>query len=977
LSSILDTIGRWFGRGKAVQAEGLSEDASRLMLGLSTSRNSPRRGTEELIQAYRQIPMLRAIVQRIAENIASVPWTVHRINGRGGKAIRARGLERMPMALREKAVARAVRAGDAQELDEDPILDLLDAGNDSLDGFATRQVMATHLELKGEAFAWLERNPVGMPIAMWPMPPQWVRNVPAPGQDTFELSIGGNITTKPRRDVLYIRDPDPENPYGRGTGIGESLGDELDTSEYASAFVKHFFYNDATPDFLLGFPAAEQVSTDQLKEMRVIWEEQHRGAKRARAPHMLNAAPNVHEFGASFKDLGVVELQKFMRSVCRETWGLPPEIMGLIDNSNRATIESAGYLFALWILVPRLERMRVALQKQLVPQFDDRKLLGYVSPVPEDKAFALQVATANTASRTRNEWREMQGLDGRGPEDDVYLQSAILIERPAPTPPAARARARGKSFVVKVEGSGAPITPEQIDPILAQLKPKRLTDETRGLWEEQLEAWGQEALDELGVDISFDMLNPLVSDHLEDFSSTRIKGINDTTRDAIRAQLREGVEAGEGYLELAARIKGVFTDCDQRRAETIARTEAMRSSNFAEHEAQAMSGVVEAREWIATPDDRAREDHLAINGQVRKLDEPFEFPDGTPVMFPGDSGDPAQDINCMLPGTVVQGAIVAGTRMLYDGPVIAIKTAGGRRLSVTPNHQVLTGGGFVPASLVRKGDYLVCYGPNIKPTGRPPDHVNQPPAMVEEVFGALAALGTKTTVGRYAEQLHGDAEFGKGNIEVVDVLGTLKNNADPASIDRSAKGDLPAAEKLASSFTGYSLPLKLDDRCRPATAGDVGGSNLESPGGGTLAGPLQKFRLGPASDLHPELPEPGLKTSASDPGLVAKLLERGSGAVLLDQVVEVGDGTWSGHVYDLQSTTGWIVADSIIIRNCRCTTAAHFDEKDLAQDKRLAKWKAFDAKLGSWERAAKAAFRRGFEAQRDDVLDALRDAAGV
>ena len=203
------------------------------------------------------------------------------------------------------------------------------------------------------------------------------------------------------------------------------------------------------------------------------------------------------------------------------------------------------------------------------------------------------------------------------------------------------------------------------------------------------------------------MLNSLVSDHIEDFSSTRIKDINDTTRDAIRAQLREGVEAGEGYLELAARIKGVFTDCDQRRAETIARTEAMRSSNFAEHEAQAMSGVVEAREWIATPDDRAREDHLAINGQVRKLDEPFEFPDGTPVMFPGDSGDPAQDINC------------------------------------------------------------------------------------------------------------------------------------------------------------------------------------------------------------------------------------------------------------------------------RCTTAAHFDEKDLAQDKRLAKWKAFDAKLGSWERAAKAAFRRGFEAQRDDVLDALRDAAGV
>ena len=50
--------------------------------------------------------------------------------------------------------------------------------------------------------------------------------------------------------------------------------------------------------------------------------------------------------------------------------------------------------------------------------------------------------------------------------------------------------------------------------------------------------------------------------------------------------------------------------------------------------------------WVATPDGRARDAHLAANGQRRGLNAYFEV-GGEQLMFPGDSrGSPGLVINC-------------------------------------------------------------------------------------------------------------------------------------------------------------------------------------------------------------------------------------------------------------------------------------------------------------------------------------------
>ena len=54
-------------------------------------------------------------------------------------------------------------------------------------------------------------------------------------------------------------------------------------------------------------------------------------------------------------------------------------------------------------------------------------------------------------------------------------------------------------------------------------------------------------------------------------------------------------------------------------------------------------------------------------------------------------------------------------------------------------------------------------------------------------------------------------------------------------------------------------------------------------------------------------------------GIIGKLLHGHAGIVTVDQIVKIRYFNWSNHVYDLQSSYGLIIAQGIIVSNCRCT----------------------------------------------------------
>ncbi len=107
--------------------------------------------------------------------------------------------------------------------------------------------------------------------------------------------------------------------------------------------------------------------------------------------------------------------------------------------------------------------------------------------------------------------------------------------------------------------------------------------------------------------------------------------VNNTTKDKLKATLSEGIKEGEGVPELSKRVGEVFKSRKKWETVRIARTEVLSASNEASLEAYIQSEVVEKKEWLATMDERTRDEHAAMNGEVVGLKEKFSNGEMYPI----------------------------------------------------------------------------------------------------------------------------------------------------------------------------------------------------------------------------------------------------------------------------------------------------------------------------------------------------------
>ena len=149
-------------------------------------------------------------------------------------------------------------------------------------------------------------------------------------------------------------------------------------------------------------------------------------------------------------------------------------------------------------------------------------------------------------------------------------------------------------------------------------------------------------IDELGLDISFDVHNPEVAKWIKKNSFEYVREVSKTTRKKLRKELEEAFEEGESIRDIEKRIAKVFDEARGYRTQRIAITESNAASNAGSFNAYKQSGVVEGKTWLVSGLGNTRDLHQ-IDGETVPLDQPFS----NGLMFPGDpSGSPENIINC-------------------------------------------------------------------------------------------------------------------------------------------------------------------------------------------------------------------------------------------------------------------------------------------------------------------------------------------
>lgn len=338
-----------------------------------------RRDAVAQMAAMGSVGTLFSIVNRTSNATAQVDWKLWRKAKSGVKA-------------------------DRVEVTAHAALDLWETPNPFMPRQEYVETFQQHIDLTGEGWWVIGRNAMSpIPLEMWPVRPDRMRPVPDPDRfligymytspDGQEIALGID-------DVIQLRMPNPLDPY-RGMGPVQSILTDLDATRYSAEWNRNFFLNSAEPGGIIEVPNG--LSDPDFDQLRDRWNEQHRGVANAHRVAILEHGKWVDR-KLTQRDMQFAELRTVSRDVIREAFGIPAFALGEVADVNRATADASATWFAEMLTVPRLERIKAALNHDLLPLFGTAATgleFDYEDPVPPDVATeAAQLSSRSQAAQS-------------------------------------------------------------------------------------------------------------------------------------------------------------------------------------------------------------------------------------------------------------------------------------------------------------------------------------------------------------------------------------------------------------------------------------------------------------------------------------------------------------------------------------------------------------------------------------------------
>lgn len=377
----------------------------------ASTREKMKRGMEQ----YGEVSTAYGIVSRLAESTAQVRWHLYRKQTDGRRVYRE-------METRTEVTRHA-------------ILDLLNNPNSVMDFMEFIETSIQHFDTAGE-FWWVcafgSIRAAG-PIELWPMRPDRVKII----TDQYDALSGyiyvaddGEMVPLRKEIVIQGRRPNPLDIY-RGLGPLQALAVKLDSNRMAAEYNRNFFLNSAEPGGIIEIE--DRLDDDEFRELEQRWREQHRGVANAHRVAILEQGKWVDR-KYTMKDMTFVELSNLSRTDILEAFGYPKAMTGATEDVNKAVADASERLFGRYLLRPRLNKLKYAINNYLLPLFGDtaRGLeIDFEDPVPEDReADSTDRITKAQAFKLLTE----SGVDGADAAKVVGLPDMKWEKPPAPAP---------------------------------------------------------------------------------------------------------------------------------------------------------------------------------------------------------------------------------------------------------------------------------------------------------------------------------------------------------------------------------------------------------------------------------------------------------------------------------------------------------------------------------------------------------------
>ncbi len=554
---------------------------------------------------------------------------------------------------------------------EHPFYNLLKNPNENMLPNVLLYLLQAFLDATGNAYLYHPLTPVNRPGALYILESHLVNQRIEKGVFLYDYNHGGQMKTFTGAEVLHFMYPNMANKYS-GLGPIEAGRMGINLNEYMSQYQLSLLANRARPDGVL--KTDQDIGKKERRRAGKEWMKQYGGVDKAGRVAVLGKGLDYEVIALSPKDLAFVESKNMtIKDIC-VMFGVPLYKLGIVEDVNRANAEALEHSFQKDTIGPRLY-WRDAYFTKLVQLYDPRLIVKSDNVVPRDKDYILKERELNlkTGVWVINDVKKQIGEDevsyGRLP----YLPFNLMQVGSAPSEKPEKVYVDTKNikqwkeqywkvYVRKTINEERLMIAklrlyfdEQMKIVLRNIRKygkgyktdvsfflfamsewnDKLAKIMKPLVQASVLSGGESLIEDFGLDVTFDITSPFVSDFFS-MREMKIKHINRDTFDKLTKSLTEGIQDGETIKELSARVETVYSDAKGYRSRMIARTETNIANNFGHMESMRLAGI-ERKEWVTAGDEDVRFEH-DLNGDQGCIDFNSEFY-GTNEQYPGE-------INC-------------------------------------------------------------------------------------------------------------------------------------------------------------------------------------------------------------------------------------------------------------------------------------------------------------------------------------------
>jgi HK97 family phage portal protein len=294
------------------------------------------------------------------------------------------------------AIPFILYTNEGEELEQHPLLDLLNAPNPSQSGPHFIETVLNYYQIAGNAYIEaLPDEDEFTPRELHALRPDRVKVIPS---ETglplgYEYAVSGRTLRWPsdpvtgESDILHWKAFHPLNDW-YGMGALEAAMASIDQHNAAGSWNQALLAQGSRPSGALIYSPKEgpaQLSDDQFRRLKDELEENYQGARSAGKPLILEGGLEWKEMGLSPKDMDWIAGRDRAARDIALAFGVPEQLIGISESQTYANMAEARLALYEETVLPLIAQLVGELNRWLVPMFADDLRLD----VDKDEIHAL------------------------------------------------------------------------------------------------------------------------------------------------------------------------------------------------------------------------------------------------------------------------------------------------------------------------------------------------------------------------------------------------------------------------------------------------------------------------------------------------------------------------------------------------------------------------------------------------------------